>query len=68
MTEDIHITPREMEVLKLVADGKTGWEMSTIMALSEHTVRNHIENARKKFDAMNTAHMVALAFRGKVIE
>jgi LuxR family quorum sensing-dependent transcriptional regulator len=68
MTDSLHITPREMEVLKWVADGKTAWEMSTIIGLSEHTIRNHIENARKKFDAMNTAHMVALAFRGKVIE
>lgn len=67
MTE-IHMTDREMEILKLVADGKTGWEMSTILHLSEHTIRNHIENARRKFDAMNTPHMVALAFRSKVIE
>lgn len=51
-----------------VADGKTAWEISTILHISEHTIRNHIENARKRFNAMNITHMVALALRGKVIE
>ncbi|MBX5238647.1 helix-turn-helix transcriptional regulator [Rhizobium sp. NLR22b] len=66
--ETVRITPREKEILKLVAAGKTGWEMSTILALSEHTIRSHILSAKRKFDAMTIAHMVALAFRGKIIE
>ncbi|MGR9413151.1 response regulator transcription factor [Rhizobium leguminosarum] len=64
----ISITPREKEVLRWVADGKTGPEMAMILDLSEHTIRSHIESAKRKFDAMNTTHMVALAFRSKMIE
>ncbi|WP_027685075.1 helix-turn-helix transcriptional regulator [Rhizobium leguminosarum] len=64
----IYLTPREKEVVKWVADGKTGPEMATILDLSEHTIRSHIESAKRKFDAMNTPHLVALAFRGKIIE
>lgn len=64
---DVHITPRETEVIKWIADGKTAWEISTILHLSEHTIRNHIENARRKFDATNTPHLIAAAFRKQVI-
>jgi LuxR family quorum sensing-dependent transcriptional regulator len=63
----MNITPREKEVIKWVADGKTAWEISTILHLSEHTIRNHIENARRKFDATNTAHLIAAAFRNQLI-
>ena len=63
----VHVTPREREVMIWVADGKTAWEISTILHLSEHTIRNHIENARKRLNAMNITHMVALALRGGII-
>lgn len=65
---DVHITPRETEVIKWIADGKTAWEISTILHLSEHTIRNHIENARRKFDAANTPHLIAAALRQGIIQ
>lgn len=43
------ITDREKEVLKWCAMGKTYWEISTILNISEATVRFHINNTCKKF-------------------
>jgi DNA-binding CsgD family transcriptional regulator len=63
----MNITPREKEVITWMADGKTAWEIAGILTLSEHTVRNHIENARKKLHADNSIHLIAAAFRLHII-
>ena len=57
------MTPREIECLKWAADGKTEWEISSILGISEHTAGKHFANAQKKLGAANRAHAVALAIR-----
>ncbi len=52
---------REVECLLWAAQGKTAWEISTILSISERTVRFHLDNAGKKLDAVNTTQTVALA-------
>ncbi|QIG74575.1 LuxR family transcriptional regulator protein [Rhizobium phage RHph_Y25] len=64
---EAHITPREKEVLKWMADGKTAWEIAGILTLSEHTIRNHIKNVRRKLHADNSIHLMATAFRHHII-
>ena len=57
------LTPREVEVLHLVA---LGWETATIageLGVSEHTVLNHIRNFRQKLDAQNKLQAVIAAVR-----
>ena len=57
------ITPREVECLRWAADGKTEWEISAILNISEHTAAKHFANAQRKLGAANRAHAVALAIR-----
>lgn len=45
------LTPREREVLKWCAAGKTSWCISEILGISEHGVEFHMRNIMKKFDA-----------------
>jgi LuxR family quorum sensing-dependent transcriptional regulator len=56
------LSEREREVLRWVADGKTAWEVSRILSLSEHTVLTHQRNAKQKLDAANNVHAVVKAF------
>ncbi len=56
----IKLTPREVEVLTWSAKGKSRWEISVILSISEDTVRAHLENTRRKLDASNTTHAIAI--------
>lgn len=59
------LTPREIEVLKWTADGKTSGEVSGILAVSEHTVNFHVKNAVAKLQTANkTAAVVRAAMLG----
>jgi DNA-binding CsgD family transcriptional regulator len=55
------LTPRERECLKWVAAGKTDWEISQILNISEQTVHGHVQNALTKLNARTRAQAVALA-------
>jgi len=57
--EPFGLTPRERDVLAWVAEGKSDWEISVILGLSESTVRWHVDNARDKLGAVNRAQAVA---------
>jgi DNA-binding CsgD family transcriptional regulator len=41
--------------------GKTAWEASVILGISERTVRSHLNAAREKLDCTTTAQAVAKA-------
>jgi DNA-binding CsgD family transcriptional regulator len=56
---DIRLTDRERDTLAWVAEGKSDWEISVILGVSETTVRFHVDNARKKLGAVNRAQAVA---------
>ncbi|WP_157017736.1 helix-turn-helix transcriptional regulator [Mesorhizobium xinjiangense] len=57
------LTPREIECLKWAAEGKSEWEISRILAISEHTSEKHLLNAKRKLGAVNRVHAVAEAIR-----
>jgi DNA-binding CsgD family transcriptional regulator len=57
----VALSPRERECLKWVARGKTVSETAIILALSDRTVRFHLDLARHKLNATNVAHAVAKA-------
>ncbi len=56
-------TPREIEVLRLLADGKTTTQIATVLDLSNATVRTHVENLLQKFRVHTRTGLVALGFR-----
>lgn len=56
-----NLTPREKECLFWACEGKTAWEISKIVEISERTVIFHMTSATKKLDAVNRQHAVAKA-------
>lgn len=61
------LTPRERDCLGFVAVGKSDWEISVILGVSEATARFHVDNARRKLGAVTRAQAVArLALRGEL--
>lgn len=61
------ITPREAEVLKWVAAGKTASDIAGITGLSVRTVNQHCENAQRRLGTSNRLHTVVEAIRHKLI-
>ncbi len=61
------LSAREAECLRWSAEGKTLKDIAAILGLSERTVRFHLENARRKLDALNTRHAAAIAVRRRLI-
>jgi DNA-binding NarL/FixJ family response regulator len=61
------ITPREREVLRLVAQGLSDRRMASRLRLSEHTIHRHISNILTKLDASSRSAAVARAVRDSLI-
>lgn len=55
------LTVREIECLRWAADGKTAWETSIILSISERTVVFHLRNATSKLGASTKSQAVARA-------
>ena len=62
------ITPRERDVLRLLADGMRNKEIGERLSIAPDTARMHIRNVMKKLDADTRTHAVALALRQSLIE
>lgn len=61
--DHVALTPRERECLKWAAAGKSEWEISQILGISEHTSEKHLLNAKFKLGAVNRVQAVAEAIR-----
>ncbi len=61
------ISARELDCLKWMAAGKTAWEASVILGISERTVRFHLNAAREKLDCTTTTQAVAKAVSQQLI-
>ena len=57
------LTPRELSVLHLLAAGETTASSSTVLGLSEATVRTHVEKMRTKLGVNTRAALVAKGFQ-----
>jgi DNA-binding NarL/FixJ family response regulator len=57
-----HCTPREREVLSLIALGATNPEICGQLTVSDATVRTHVRNLRRKLGARTRAELVSRAF------
>jgi DNA-binding CsgD family transcriptional regulator len=56
-----NLTIREKDILRWRGLGKSDWDISQILGISQSTVKFHLENARHKLGAMNTTHALAKA-------
>ena len=61
--DHVVLTPRERECLTWAAVGKSEWEISQILGISEHTSEKHLLNAKSKLGAVNRVQAVAEAIR-----
>jgi len=57
------LTPRERELLAMLAAGKTSKEIASVLSVSVKTVDNHRAHLLAKLDASNVAELAALAVR-----
>ena len=59
------VTPRELEVLELVVQGKASKEIGRMLGISFRTVSVHRDRLIKKLSASNTADLVRIAILRK---
>ena len=62
------LSPREREVLKLIAEGKSRKEISKILSISVRTLDTHRTNILLKLGCKSTAELVHYAVRRKLVE
>jgi DNA-binding CsgD family transcriptional regulator len=60
------LTPREREVMSLLATGLNAEEVARSLVISPFTVRTHVRNAKEKLGARTMAHAIAIVLRGEV--
>ncbi|MDX6649177.1 MAG: two-component system, NarL family, nitrate/nitrite response regulator NarL [Solirubrobacteraceae bacterium] len=61
------LTPREIEILQLAADGCSGPAIAERLVISPGTVKTHFENIYEKLGASERAYAVAEALRHGLI-
>ena len=72
-TDDAHgctgisLSERELEIIKLIADGLTNKEIADQLCLSTHTVNTHRKNIMNKLGIKNTAGIVIYAVKENII-
>jgi DNA-binding NarL/FixJ family response regulator len=62
------LTPRESEVLQLIAEGNTNKQIAEILCISIKTVQTHRSNLMNKLDLHDTAELIKYAIQKKIIE
>ncbi|WMN61386.1 LuxR C-terminal-related transcriptional regulator [Pseudoalteromonas xiamenensis] len=62
------LSPRENDCLFWACEGKTAWEISKIIGLSQRTVTFHLMNIISKLQANNRQHAVALAIMKGIVK
>jgi DNA-binding NarL/FixJ family response regulator len=68
MAADNHgLSPRELEVLRLIAAGKSNREIATALVVSEHTVARHVQNILAKLGVSSRTAAAAFAFEHELV-
>jgi DNA-binding CsgD family transcriptional regulator len=63
----VHLTPRELAVLRLLSTGAQSREVGEDLGLGEETVRSHLKKAQSKLGARNRTQAVVQALRQHLI-
>ena len=62
------LTKREIEVLKLIADGLFNKEIAAKLDISERTVKNHVSNIFKKIDVSDRTQAAVFAIKNNLVD
>lgn len=65
---DEELTPREVEVLKKIADGNRNRDIADILRISEETVKVHVKHIMEKLGASDRTQAIAIAVRRGIME
>lgn len=65
---DDGLTPREIDVLRLVAGGNANKEIGALLSLTEVTVKSHVKNILAKLGANDRTHAVTIALKRGIID
>jgi DNA-binding NarL/FixJ family response regulator len=61
------LSPREREIMHLMAEGNTAEQIGMLITVSVETVRTHVRNVIRKLQARNRVHAIAIALeRGEI--
>lgn len=63
-----NLTPRECEVLRLLASGCSYWQAAARLGISSHTVVSHVKNAYRKLEVHCAAAAVMRAIQLGLLE
>lgn len=61
------LSRRERQCLRLVAAGKTDWEIAVILGISVETVHQYVKRARAAYDVVSRAQLVACGLRDSLV-
>jgi DNA-binding NarL/FixJ family response regulator len=62
------LTPREIDVLRLIASGNANKEIADRLSIGEASVKSYVANILSKLDAKDRAHAVTIGLKRGVIE
>jgi DNA-binding CsgD family transcriptional regulator len=62
------LTPRERQIVEMLARGSTGEQIARELVLSPETVQKHVHNAKRKVGAETRAHLIALTLTRGLID
>jgi DNA-binding CsgD family transcriptional regulator len=65
--QQVELSAREREVLCWAQQGKTYWEIGSILGITERTVKFHMARIKAKLEVVSTAHAIAKAMRAGLI-
>jgi LuxR family quorum-sensing system transcriptional regulator CciR len=62
-----HLSRRERQCVRLLAAGKTDWEIATILGISVETAHQYVKRARAAYDVVSRAQLVACCLRDALV-
>ncbi len=65
--QEIRLTNREMEVLRLLYEEKTSYEIAQNLSISQYTVEEHRKNLLKKTNSKSVIGLITFALRSKIL-
>ena len=66
--KQVNLSERELEIIKLIAEGYTNAQIAVVLYISNHTVNTHRKNIMKKIGVNNTAGIVMYAVKMKLVQ